>query len=333
LESWTSWARRATALTMLQATKIEAKVDKIHFKMPDQTTLGPPTLRVRELQSTLDFYEKDLGLKVQRRFRDPSDSLDLVQLGFQNNTDSILFLKHDPNAKRTPHSFAGLYHYAVLVPDRKSLALTYLAIGNRGVVYEGFADHGFSEALYLRDNERNGIEIYADRPRNVWPQWNQMISALKAGDPYALEAMQRPLELESLIRELGTDERARPASFPFGARIGHMHLRVTNLEKSVKFYHEKLGFDVGAYLPEIGAAFLTVAGYHHRLGLNTWHSLNGKTHAKGEAGLENFLVHVPNRTSIEEIGEQFKGSVSDIGDSQISLLDPDGIQIVIRAGR
>ncbi len=115
--------------------------------------------------------------------------------------------------------------------------------------------------------------------------------------------------------------------------MGHMHLRVTNLERSVKFYHEKLGFDVGAYLPEIGAAFLTVAGYHHRLGLNTWHSLNGRTHEKGEAGLENFLVHVPNRTAIEEIGEQLKGSVSNIGDSQVSVLDPDGIQIVIRAGQ
>jgi len=318
---------------MLQSTKTAAEVDEIRFKMPDEMTLGPPTLRVRDLQSTLEFYEKDLGLKVQHIFRDPTDSLDLVQLGFQNSRNTILFLKHDPNAKRTLHNFAGLYHYAVLVPDRKSLASTYLGIGNRGVVYEGFADHGFSEALYLHDNESNGIEIYADRPRDVWPQWNQMISALRAGDPHALEAMQQPLDLESLIRELGSDDRARPSSFPVGAQIGHMHLRVTNLERSVKFYHEKLGFDVGAYLPEIGAAFLTVAGYHHRLGLNTWHSLNGRTHEKGEAGLENFLVHVPNRTAIEEIGEQLKGSVSNIGDSQVSVLDPDGIQIVIRAGQ
>src|SRR5213594_4747920 len=110
---------------MLQSTKTEAKVDKIQFKMPDQTTLGPPTLRIQDLQSTLDFYEKDLGLKVQRRFRDPTDNLDLVQLGFQNSPDTTLFLKHDPTAKRTPHSFAGLFHYAVLVPDRKSLASTY----------------------------------------------------------------------------------------------------------------------------------------------------------------------------------------------------------------
>ena len=318
---------------MLQSMKTEAEVDKVHFKMPYEMTIGPPTLRVQDIQSTLDFYEKDLGLKVQRRFRDLTDGLDLVQLAFQNSLDTILFLKNDPDAKRTPHNFAGLYHYAVLVPDRKSLASTYLAIGKRGVVYEGFADHGFSESLYLHDNERNGIEIYADRPRDVWPQWDQMISALKAGDPHALDAMQQPLDLGSLIRELGGDERARPSSFPLGARIGHMHLRVTNLERSVKFYHEKLGFDVGAYFPEIGAAFLTVAGYHHRLGLNTWHSLNGKTREKGEVGLESFLLNIPDRTTIREIGEQLKSSVSNIGDSEVSVVDPDGIQIVIRAGK
>src|SRR5713101_1198689 len=174
---------------MLQSTKTAAEVDEIRFKMPDEMTLGPPTLRVRDLQSTLEFYEKDLGLKVQRRFRDPTDSLDLVQLGFQNSPNTILFLKHDPNAKRTPHNFAGLYHYAVLVPDRKSLASTYLAIANAGVVYDGFADHGFSEALYLHDEERNGIEIYADRPRNVWPKWQKVLTAFKAGDPGALDVM------------------------------------------------------------------------------------------------------------------------------------------------
>src|SRR2546427_34804 len=91
---------------MLQSAETEAKVDKIQFKMPDEMILGPPTIRVRDLQSTLDFYEKDLGLKVQCRFRDPSDSLDLVQLGFQNSPDSMLFLKHDPTAKRTPQNLA-----------------------------------------------------------------------------------------------------------------------------------------------------------------------------------------------------------------------------------
>src|SRR5213593_443264 len=103
---------------MLQSTKTEAKVDKIQFKMPDQTTLGPPTLRIQDLQSTLDFYEKYRGVKGQRRCRDPTANLDLVQLGFQHSTDTILFLNHDPTAKRAPHNSAGLYHYAVLVPDR-----------------------------------------------------------------------------------------------------------------------------------------------------------------------------------------------------------------------
>src|SRR6266700_4019655 len=111
LESWPLRARRDSAITMLQSTKTAAEVDEIRFKMPDEMTLGPPTLRVRDLQSTLEFYEKDLGLKVQHRFRDPTDSLDLVQLGSQNSPNTILFLKHDPNATRTLHICAVLYSY------------------------------------------------------------------------------------------------------------------------------------------------------------------------------------------------------------------------------
>jgi catechol 2,3-dioxygenase len=316
---------------MTEETRSKPHADQRSFRMPDQTTLGPPTLRVRDLQSTLRFYENDLGLIELARFRDPTEKLEMVPLGLRNSNTTILILKHDPIAKRTPHNFAGLYHSAVLVPDRKSLASTYLAIANAGVVYDGFANHGFSEALYLHDEERNGIEIYSDRPRNVWPEWKRVLAAFKAGDPGALDVMGRPLDIESLIRELDTRERDSPAWFPRDAQIGHMHLRVTNLERSVRFYHEKLGFDIGAYLPEIGAAFLTIAGYHHRLGLNTWHSHNGKTHEKGEAGLENFHIRVPNQTSIDELSRLPGASANTKEESQVTVLDPDGIEVHITA--
>src|SRR5437867_8256129 len=117
---------------MSQATRSASKHSQT-LKIPDRVQLGPLTLRIRDLQTALAFYQNDLGLQAKQRSRDSIDGLEVVQLGFKDSSQPILVLKHDSNAKRTPHNFAGLYHYAVLVPDRQSLASTYLAIRNTGV--------------------------------------------------------------------------------------------------------------------------------------------------------------------------------------------------------
>ncbi len=292
--------------------------------------LGPPTLRISRLQRTLSFYENDLRLDVKGKHQDPEDALDMIELGFHDSKKPLLILKHDPNAKSTPHDFAGLYHYAVLVPDRKSLASTYVAIGNSGVVYEGFADHTVSESLYLDDEERNGIEVYADRPRNTWTPFMEMMMRGGSGGIQSMFSLNKPLDFDSLLRELNGDERNNPVAFPTGVRIGHIHLRVTNLERSVKFYHEKLGLDIIGHLPAIGAAFLSVGGYHHHIGMNTWHSQNGKPHQRGEAGLENFTINLPDQASIDTLAKQLGSSVTARDADHLRVLDPDGIEIVVR---
>jgi len=245
--------------------------------------LAAPTLSVRNLEGTLTFYERDIGLRLNKRGRD-AEGFEVVELGFERNKEPLLVIKHDPDARRPPRDFAGLYHYAVLLPDRKGLASTFLAVGKSGISYEGFADHSFSEALYLHDAEMNGIELYADRPRSTWPDWNL---AQGTGGSRRFAALNKPLDLDSLIGELNREEGANPISFPRGAKIGHMHLRVTNLERSVDFYHERLGLDVMAHMPEVGAAFLSVGGYHHHLGLNTWHSQEGTPHSRGTQDLRS----------------------------------------------
>jgi catechol 2,3-dioxygenase len=281
-------------------------------------------LRVRDLERVLSFYERDIGFTAGGRGPD-SDGLEVVELSFKLGGEPILRLKHDPDARIPSHDSAGLYHYAVLLPRRKDLASTFLSVGNSGVVYEGFADHTFSEALYLHDVERNGVEIYADRPRNAWPDWSKMTQGGYSG----FSAMNGPLDFDSLLRELNSTERAKPAAFPGGARIGHMHLRVTDLDRSVRFYHERLGLDVKAYMPEMGAAFLSVGGYHHHLGLNTWHSKGGSHHREREAGLEEFRMKLPNIPALDALSSQFPGSP--VKDGRLTLSDPDGIQIVIEA--
>ena len=230
--------------------------------------IGSTVLRVKNIDRVLKFYEKGLGLQVNRRYQDGGDdsgggggNLE-YELGFKQKSlsnEPILILQHDPNAKNASQRSAGLYHFAILVPDRKSLASTYLAVGNSGVRFDGFADHLVSESLYMRDPENNGIEIYRDRQASEWSHDSE--------GHIKIDTL--PLDLNSLISELNTEERKTAKAFPTGAKIGHMHIRVTNLERSIKFYHEKIGLDITSDWSSMGAAFLSAGGYHHHIGMNT----------------------------------------------------------------
>ena len=283
-------------------------------------TIGPPTLRVKDLQKQLEFYKNVLGLQVNRIFR-TDDNLETVELGFgnkfQGHPEPLLILKHDPNTKDTPHDFSGLYHFAILVPNRPSLASTYLSIQNSNLIFDGFADHLVSESLYLHDPERNGIEIYRDKPKNEW-QYD-------AEEHVIMDTL--PLDLESILAELNKDEKI--TTFPNGARIGHMHLRVTNLEKSSSFY-QKLGFDITADWSAVGANFLSAVGYHHHIGINTWQSLGGKAHVKGESGLDVFEIRVPDSSFTETLAQEL-GIVQKENKNELLISDPDGIQILIKS--
>ena len=294
--------------------------------------VGSPVLRVRDIDKIVAFYETKLGLQVKRRHQDDHGNV-VYELGFVHidyPEESLLQLHHDPNAKSASAHSAGLFHFAILVPNRESLASTYLALKNSGVYYDGFADHLVSESLYLRDPENNGIEIYRDRPARDWPrdsEGNIMMDTL-------------PLNLQSIVAEMDRLESKNPVAFPIGARIGHMHLKVTNLQRSIKFYHEILGFDITIDWTSMGAAFLSAGGYHHHVGMNTWNSMNGKVHSNDVLGLENFTITVPDISSFNRIrsaihshhfSSKEKQKEQKSYGNQLMVSDPDGIQIVIRS--
>ncbi len=262
----------------------------------------------------LVFYERDLGLTVLDR-----DEA-IVQLGPAKSGEPILVLQDIPNAEKPPLDAAGLYHYALLVPDRRSLAAAYLSLGNAGVIFDGFADHLVSEALYLTDPEGNGIEIYTDRERGQW----------KFDEEGHVDMATQPLDLDSLLREVSGLSGDSVKAFPEETRVGHVHLQVTDLQRSTAFYRTMLGLDLMRYYGS--AAFLSAGGYHHHVGMNTWETLGGKPAKKSWAGLENFTLTVPQE-NLEELSSMLADSpyVTNQGTGQLFISDPDGIELVLKA--
>jgi catechol 2,3-dioxygenase len=298
--------------------------------MHSSIKVSSPVLRVRDIDRIVAFYETKLGLQLKRRRQDDYGN-SIYELGFVHidyPEESLLQLHHDPNAKSASAHSAGLFHFAILVPNRESLASTYLALRNSGVHYDGFADHLVSESLYLRDPENNGIEIYRDRPAKDWPR--------DSAGHIMMDTL--PLDLNSLLSEMKEEEMENPKAFPTGARIGHMHLRVTNLGRSIKFYHEELNLDITVNWKSMGAAFLSAGGYHHHIGINTWQSRNGEGHSSNVIGLENFTITIRDMSSFNRlrfavknhhiISEQQRWNQKSDG-NQLTVSDPDGIQIVI----
>ena len=294
--------------------------------LPTTLKIGPPTLRVKNLVKSLHFYEKTLGLRTNSRHKDPVDALEIVELGFggtfDNALDPLLILKHDSDAKESAHNFAGLFHFAILVPDRKSLAVAYSALERNQIRFDGFADHVVSESLYLHDPERNGIEIYRDRPTGEWTH--------DAKGRVVMDTL--PLDLKGMLSELTGQNRNVSDTFPSGARIGHVHLRVTDLRQSTKFYQEKLGLHVSADWSQMGAMFLSAGSYHHHLGLNVWHSLNGTKREGGELGLDEFPISFSDYSPPLEsnlVKTQHKGKK----ENEYMLTDPDGIRLAISSSK
>ena len=219
------------------------------YRLPTATRIGRVTLQVGDLARSLAYYERVLGFRVLER------SAARAILGDQAGERTLIELRERSGANPVPRrGRLGLYHYAILLPDRAHLGrlLRHLAeLGERA----GMSDHLVSEALYLSDPDGLGIEVYADRPRGGWRLNGQELAM--ATDP---------LNVEDLLQAAGAE---RWTGMPAGTVIGHVHLYVGDLDQAAAFYHEGLGLDkiVWSYP---GALFLSAGGYHHHLGTNTW---------------------------------------------------------------
>lgn len=242
-----------------------------HYRLPDETRLGAVHLQVSDLQRSLDYYQNTLGLSVHARAG--------ADAALAAGGDApILHLHERPLPGRAPRrgERLGLYHFALLVPDRAALGRLAAHLAGAGVPIAS-ADHAVSEALYLWDPDGLGIEVYSDRPRESWKT--------KGGELFMTTER---LDLRSLLVAAGDEPWT---GLPSGTVLGHMHLHVGDLDRGEAFYHRALGFDkmVWSYP---GALFLSAGGYHHHLGTNTWAG-NAPPRSDDEPGLLEWELRLP----------------------------------------
>jgi catechol 2,3-dioxygenase len=240
-----------------------------------RTTVGHVHLRVADLDVALGFYRDALG------FREAWRDGGTVMLSADGRYPFAVGLTAtQESASRGRH--CGLYHSAFLLPSRAALGRLLRRLLEREVPLDGASDHLVSEALYLRDPEGNGVELYADRPREQW-MWN--------GDQ--VEMATQALDLRDLLAAGGD----RSAAVAEGTRLGHVHLRVSDLGKAERFYHGSLGFDVTTRRYP-GALFMSAGGYHHHLGTNVWAGEGIPPAPLEGPGLWYFTIRLPDSAAL-----------------------------------
>ena len=281
--------------------------------IPPDTSIGKVRLRVADLNDLTTFYERVIGLEAVDR------GGDVTRLGAAQG-EPLVELVGAPDAPPAPSFSTGLFHLAILVPDRAELARSLQRVAGAGWRLTGASDHLVSEALYLQDPEGNGIEIYRDRPREEWG---------RNGDELRMATL--PLDLESVLGELDQDER--PANgMPSGTTMGHVHLQVADIPAAERFYNRVLGLDV-MVRSYPGALFLAAGGYHHHIGLNTWQSQGAPPPPEGALGLDRYELVLPNEAARDSAADRLADAGADPQrlDEGVVASDPSGNRVLLAA--
>ncbi len=264
-------------------------------------------LAVSDLSRSADFYERVLGLALLERDQR------VARLGADGEHPSLELTVIDDPTPAAP-ARTGLFHVAWLHPTRATLAATVRRVARTGWPIDGAADHGVSEALYLSDPDGLGIEIYADRPTDRWerPPGGQGVNMVTL-----------PLDLEDLLAQSAGEPTSR---IDRDTAVGHVHLKVSDVPRTVAFYRDALGFEEQARLPS--AAFLSAGGYHHHIGLNSWQS-QGESPAPHDApGLRGVELELGDQDALAALERRLAGRSNGAPprqqqDGRLSVRDPD----------
>src|SRR4051812_10389265 len=271
-----------------------------------ETRMGAVHLTVSDLARSLEYYEGVVGLQVHGR--DNGDA----RLG--TGGEDLLVLYEEPGAQPAPRN-TGLFHFALLVPSRHDLARWLAHAANDQIPLEGLSDHLVSEAIYLRDPDWHGIEIYRDRPRAEWERDGEFVKMATL-----------PLDVQGVLSAL---EPGAPAFelLPRGTTMGHVHLQVNDIPSTERFYTDLLGFELQARYGD-QASFLAAGGYHHHVGANVWNSRGAGPPAPGWAALRHATVLLPDEDELERVSEQIPDAQRD-PTAGTTVTDPAGNKLVL----
>jgi catechol 2,3-dioxygenase len=280
--------------------------------IPAATTMGAVELTVADLDRSLGYYGGEVGLELLRR----DDGRASLGAG---GAELLLGLVEEPGA-RPAGRHTGLYHFALRVPERTDLARWLAHAARDRVPLLGMSDHFVSEAIYLTDPDGHGIEIYHDRPPEVWQG--------KVGSRMTTD----PLDIASLLGELDDPALEPFEGLPAGTEMGHVHLQVADLQDAVGFYRDVLGFELTAELFG-SAAFLAAGGYHHHVGANTWHSRGAPPAPEGTAALRHATIVLPSSEERDQVAARVAGAGQEPEDRPEGVLvrDPSGIGLLLTA--
>jgi catechol 2,3-dioxygenase len=283
------------------------------FRLPDSTHVGRVVLQIADLDRSIAFYRDILGLAVLDRDEGPHR---VARLAPADSSRALVELREKKGVRSVPRGgLLGLFHFALLLPDRAALGRFVRHLDERDVP-AGAADHLFSEALYLVDPDGLTVEVYRDRPRDEWPSRNgELVSASD------------PLDFDGLLQAAGGD---RWQGAPPQSTMGHVHFFVGDLRSADAFYHHAIGFD-NTITSWPGALFVSAGGYHHHVGLNTW-AAGAPVATDEDARLIEWELVLPDEETVREVSRRVgdAGFIVNAGDAGVRVTDPWGITARLR---
>ena len=269
---------------------------KTEFSIHPATRVGQVSLTVANLENQITFYTRILGFELHWREGN--------RAGLGSGEADLLRLTEESNLKRY-RGVTGLYHFAVLFPDRRELARAAARLFAEK--YENYpTDHIMTKTTYLDDPEGNGIELYTESPEDgTWSLTNGEYITRRADG--SLSSGREPLDVEALFRNLSKDDRL-DQPVPPETRVGHVHLHVRDVDEAVDFYHGVLGFDVMGVAKAFRMGFVSAGGYHHHIGLNTWQGEGAPPPPADAAGLRYFSVELPDQEALDQVIERIEAA-------------------------